>query len=132
MFLTAYHYEDVVDRRWWRTFSSAERMDARMNPARRLARRHPYRHGWHVEVDSPIFHLNHSGMHRLLALVECVTAAPQSLRRIGWESHCLSFRSAFMTLHSAISSTIPLEPHAVGKDAPTRVGVLPQRLIILA
>lgn len=56
-----------------------------MNPARRLARRHPYRHGWHVDVDSLIFHLNHSGMRRLLALVERITAAPQPLRKRGWD-----------------------------------------------
>lgn len=109
-------------------------MDARMNPARRLARRHPYRDGWHVEVDSLIFHLNHSGMHRLLALVKCVTAAPQSLSETGWEFCCLPVRSAFLTLHnSAISSTFSLESHAVDEDAPTLcVGALPQRLIILA
>jgi hypothetical protein len=96
----------VVDRRWQITFSSHKRMDARMNPAKRLARRHPYRRGWHVDVDSLIFRLNHSGMHRLLALVECITAAPQPLRKRGWEFCCVSFRSMLLSLHSAISSTL--------------------------
>lgn len=124
----------VVDRRWQITFSSDERMDARMNPARCLARRHPYRHGWHVDVDSLIFHLNHSGMHRLLALVECITAAPQPLRERGWEFCCVSFPSMFLFLHSAKSNNLfPLESHANSNFAPaTCVGALPQRLIVLA
>ena len=90
----------VVDRRWQRTFSSAERMDARMNPARCLARRHPYRHGWHVDVDSLIFRLNHSGMYRLLAHVECITAAPHLLRESGREVCCVSYQPKFLSLRS--------------------------------
>ena len=101
-------------------------MDDRMDPVRRLARRHPYRYGWHVDVDVLIFHLNHSGMHRLLVLVDCIAAAPQPLCKKGWEFSCVSFRSMFLSLHSTISLPFPLGSHADSNFAPaTYVGALP-------